>query len=487
MVNVSSIIHAVSDEVTTAQKKVSAFLNGGALPISSWHHRENKILSKTFIIAHRGASGYLPEHSIPAYKLAVDLGADYIEPDLVITKDGEFVALHDLLLDSTTNVATFPQFQDRLTTKEVEGLNMTGYFVDDFMMDELRLLRVRQRLPDIRPTYYDNMFHIPQLSEIFALAQNETIKNERQVGLYIELKHPQYYKTKGKNMEEMLLSALREGGYETKGVVANLMGKTEASPIIIQCFDVSTLVSLRSKCDLPLIQLVNTDPNHFTVSALWTNANLDVVQQYANGIGPPLSFFTAEDTSYAKGLEMITQAAERNLVIHPWQLQSETRFVSARFDGNPVHESLYFVCCLETQGIFTEFPDQTIRAIESSHNDAKLCASLCPTKFPNTTSMHKEWAKELAKDCAMPEKVGLLIAAVVILGILSVVLGAAACCTAEFMKTRKQLAELLEEGKRNRNRNREYEMVSVNESDSQHGMDDRHNNNSKVVQANDDE
>ena len=486
MVNVSSILHTVTEEVTSAQKKVALFLSGGALPISSWHHLHDKILSKTFIIAHRGASGYLPEHSIPAYKLAIDLGTDYIEPDLVISKDGVFVALHDLLLDSTTNVATFPQFQDRKTTKEVEGLNMTGYFVDDFLMEELRLLRVRQRLGEIRPTYYDNMFPIPQLSEIFALAQNETIKNERQIGLYIELKHPQYYKGKGKNMEDLLLSALRVGGYETKGVVANLMGKTEASPIIIQCFDVSTLGSLRSKCDLPLIQLVNTDPNHFTVSALWTNANLDVVQQYANGLGPPLSFFTAEDTSYAKGLEMITQAAERNLVVHPWQLQSETRFVSKRFEGNAVHESLYFVCCLEMQGIFTEFPDQTRLAIESSHNDAKLCTLLCPTKFPNTTSMHKEWAKELAKDCAMPEKMGLLIAAVVILGIFVVVLGAAACCTAEFMKTRKQLAELVEEGKRNRHRNREYEMVSVNESDSQHGTDNKHNK-SKVVQANDDE
>ena len=484
MVNVSSILHTVSEDFTSAQKKVSAFLNGGALPISSWKHHENKILSKTFIIAHRGASGYLPEHSIPAYKLAIDLGADYIEPDLVITKDNEFVALHDLLLDSTTNVATFPQFLDRKTTKEVEGLNMTGFFVDDFSMEELRLLRVQQRLGEFRPTYYDNMFPIPQLSDIFALAQNETMKNERQIGLYIELKHPQYYKSKGKNMEDLLLSVLKVGGYETKGVVANLMTKTEASPIIIQCFDAPTLVSLRSKCDLPLIQLVNTDPNHFTVAALWTNANLDLVQQYANGIGPPLSFFTAEDTTYAKGLEMMTQAAERNLVVHPWQLQTESKFVSKRFEGNSVHESLYFVCCLETQGIFTEFPDQTRLAIESSHNDAKLCALLCPTKFPNSTSMHKEWAKELAKDCAMPEKIGLLIAAVVILGILVVILGAAACCTAEFMKTRQQLAELVEEGKRNRRRNREYEMVNVN--DSEHGTDNA-DNRSKVVQANDDD
>ena len=157
MVNVSSILHTVSGELSSAQKKVNDFLNGGALPISSWHHRENKILSKTFIISHRGASGYLPEHSIPAYKLAVDLGTDYVEPDLVLTKDNEFVALHDLLLDSTTNVASFPQFEDRKTTKEIEGLNMTGFFVDDFLLEELKLLRLRQRLGDIRPTYYDNM------------------------------------------------------------------------------------------------------------------------------------------------------------------------------------------------------------------------------------------------------------------------------------------------------------------------------------------
>ena len=147
---------------------------------------------------------------------------------------------------------------------------------------------------------------------------------------------------------------------------------------------------------------------------------------------------------------------------------------------------MYFVCCLEVQGIFTEFPDQTRLAIESSHNDAKICSSLCPSKFPNSTTIHKEWAKEIARDCAAPEKVGLLIAAVVILGVLVVILSAAACCTAEFVKTRRQLAELVEEGRQRRERGRvssEYEMVSVDDAENSRGHEGGDKSRQQVVNA----
>jgi glycerophosphoryl diester phosphodiesterase len=278
--------------------------------------------------------------------LAIELGSDYIEPDVVVTKDRQLVALHDLLLDQTTNIAQLPQFVGRRTTKVVEGGNMTGFFVDDFTLDELRsVVRLRQRLADTRTTMYDYLFTVPTLAQVFELAQNATLKYERQVGVYMELKHPQYYAANGVNMEDLALAALRAGGYETKGVVANLMGKTEPAPVVIQCFDPRTLVSLRTKCDLPLVQLVPAE----SASSLWTLPNLDAVQSYANGVGPPLSLFTAAGVEYARGAEMMAQAAERNLVVHPWQLQSEKKYVGARFGGSTMKESLYFVCCLETQ------------------------------------------------------------------------------------------------------------------------------------------
>ena len=482
--NITMILHDLKTELGSASKKVSDFLNGGILPATTGRHGDHGTKTKTLIVAHRGACGYIPEHSLAAYELAIALGTDYVEPDAVVTKDGQLVALHDLLLDSTTNVAELPQFGGRRTTKMVDGQNMTGFFVDDFTLAELHsAVRLRQRLADTRTTLFDGLFTIPTLPQVFQLAQNATIKYERQIGVYLELKHPQYYAANGVNIEDLALVALRVGGYETKGVVANLMGKAEAAPVVIQCFDPRTLVSLRTKCDLPLVQLVP----EASAASLWTTVNLDAVQSYANAVGPPLSLFTAAGVDYARGAAMMAQAAERNLAVHPWQLQAEKKYVSARFGGSTMKESLYFVCCLETQvrasavigtsavislnthlphhaqAIFTEFPDVTKLAIEAAHNDAKICQSLCPSKFPNATLIHKEWAREIAKDCAMPEKVGLLVAAVVILGTLVIILGAAACCTSEFMKTRRQLAELLEEGRKRRERNNQYEMVNLDD------------------------
>ena len=156
------------------------------------------------IISHRGASGYIPEHSIPAYQLAMDLNTDYIEPDLCLSQDGVFVALHDLLLDDTTDIASYPQYSNRKRTQEVDGETLTGYFVSDFAISELKQLRLNQRLPQ-RTQIYNGLFQIPTLDEIINLVQLQYNKTGILYGIFPELKHPSYFKSLGFNMDDMLL------------------------------------------------------------------------------------------------------------------------------------------------------------------------------------------------------------------------------------------------------------------------------------------
>jgi glycerophosphoryl diester phosphodiesterase len=325
------------------------------------------------VIGHRGASGYVPEHSLAAYMLAVGLGADYIEPDLVISKDGIFYALHDLLLDLTTNVADFPEFADRLTTRDVDGVSYTGFFVSDFDSSELKLLRLKQRLSITRTTVFDNTLTMPTLTEIFQMTNNLTSSSGRKVGLYIELKHPNYYRSINFSMEDMILKSLTDANYVIKNVKADLFRRV--APIVIQCFEPETLIYLRSQCDLPLVQLVGvTETQH--IADVWNGANLDRITKYANGIGPPTSFFTDSQVSYSKATYMIDQARTRKMVVHPYVLKSDSEM-----KGNSSSETLFFVCCLEIDGIFTDYADRTRVAVAQTSANPLICANICPEKF----------------------------------------------------------------------------------------------------------
>ena len=152
-------------------------------------------MAKPLIIAHRGASGLRPEHTLAAYELAIDQGADFIEPDLVPTKDDILVARHENEIGGTTDVAAHPEFADRRVTKSIDGQAVTGWFTEDFTLAELKTLRARERLPQLRPanTAYDGRFTIPTLTEIVALAQRRSAKTGRTIGIYPETKHPTYF------------------------------------------------------------------------------------------------------------------------------------------------------------------------------------------------------------------------------------------------------------------------------------------------------
>lgn len=194
-----------------------------------------------------------------------------------MSKDGRFVAMHDVLLDDTTNVADIQEFADRKTTKVLDGINTTGFYVSDFLYSELQMLSLKQRLGNIRTTMYDGLFKIPSLQAIMALAHSNFNATGRMVGIYVELKHPTYFKSLGFAMEDMLLAALDIGGYAVNGDSAYNNLKNVV-PVVIQCFEKNSLVYLKPKTSLPLIQLLDL-PSRFDEEVIADIAT------YASGIG----------------------------------------------------------------------------------------------------------------------------------------------------------------------------------------------------------
>ena len=253
--------------------------------------------AKPLVIGHRGASGYLPEHTLAAYKKAVEMGADFIEPDLVVTKDGELIARHEPNITATTDVSARPEFANRKTTRKVDGVNETGWFATDFTLAELRTLRAKQ--PNAaRDKSFDGQFQIPTFREILDLAKSESARTGRTIGVYPETKHPTYHVDAGLPIEPRLLALLAEYGYTKKD-----------SPVIIQSFEVSNHKAQRKLTQVRLVQLVDADdvdskgnvtlvapfdkPYDFAVAKdsrtfpdLLTPKGLAEVKTYADGIGP---------------------------------------------------------------------------------------------------------------------------------------------------------------------------------------------------------
>eukprot|EP01038_Epipyxis_sp_PR26KG_P004684 gene4684-6579_t len=329
------------------------------------------------IISHRGASGYVPEHSLPAYQLAIDLLSNYIEPDLCLSKDGVFVAMHDLLLDDTTNVASIPQFQDKYTTKVVDGSAMTGYFVNDFTLSELKLLTLKQRLSG-RTTVYDGLFYIPTLDEIVSLVKSYPNSN-RTVGIYMELKHPSYFNDLGFQMEDMLLENLERLGYDAylgnKILNKSFTDLTSVVPIIIECFETPSLQYLKTITSFPLIQLMNKQPTDY-----WTSETLQFLSTFSTGIGPDKNSFA--NMSYESAKSIINKIHYHNLKIHPWTFRADNGIMQ-QFNNNFAEEELYFYCCLGVDALFTEFPDRTRETLNLLSNFTLITSESNPIGINN--------------------------------------------------------------------------------------------------------
>ena len=285
------------------------------------------------IIGHRGASAVRPEHTLASYRVAVEQGADYMEPDLVPTRDGMLVARHETEISGTTNVTTLPQFAGRKATKTIDGAEVTGWFTEDFTLAELKTLRARERIPAIRPanTAFNDQFDIPTLQEIIALAKALSAESGRSIGIYPETKHPSYFAGIGLPLEKSLVDTLHANGWRDR-----------TAPIFIQSFEVANLKQLRGMTDLRLIQLINDSgrPFDFTLAGdsrsygeLVTETGLKEIATYADGIGPSKARVIPRDSSgrLAAPTRLVDWAHDAGLAVHPWTFRPENEFLPMDF------------------------------------------------------------------------------------------------------------------------------------------------------------
>ena len=292
-------------------------------------------LSPPIVIAHRGASGERPEHTLAAYELAIEQGADVIEPDLVPTADDVLVARHENEIGGTTDVASHLKFADRRATKTIDGAAVSGWFVEDFTLAELKTLRARERLPELRPgnTAYDGRFEVPTFAEVLALARR------RGVGVYPETKHPTYFAAIGHPTDALVVDELKRVGWDSAD-----------APVFLQSFEVANLRRLAGTTSVRLIQLLDAvgapaDGAAASYAAMATPEGLAKIAHYAWGIGPSKAMLSAAlvDDAHAAGLR-----------VHPWTYRAERVFLPQRY-GDLAAE-LSDALRLGVDGFFTDFP-----------------------------------------------------------------------------------------------------------------------------------
>lgn len=347
------------------------------------------------VIGHRGGgSGYLPDHTLEAYALGIELGADYVELDLVATKDGHLIVRHEPNLIDTTNVGTLAQFASRKRTVEIDGAPVTGFFASDFTLAEIKQLRAVQPLAE-RGQAFDGKFQIPTLEESILLAKRKSAKKGRRIGIYVETKHPTYHQSIGLPLEDRLLDALRRAGWDRRG-----------APVFVQSFETASLRYLRTRTDLPLIQLIDADdvkpdgavvlnrpydkPYDWVVagrsglfSELLSPAGLAEVRTYADGIGPWKPYIRSSkclevvgavcadvngdgkvdeaDRALLPPTDLVQRAHALGLLVHPFTFRSEQRRLVSDYAGNPGNEYLMFYE-LGVDGVFTDFADDAVAA-----------------------------------------------------------------------------------------------------------------------------
>jgi glycerophosphoryl diester phosphodiesterase len=291
-------------------------------------------VSRVIVIGHRGASGERPEHTLESYRLAIEEGADFVEPDLVMTKDGVLIARHEPEIGGTTNVADHPEFASRRRSQVIDGERMDGWFTEDFTLAEIKTLRARERLPQIRPANvaYDGKFQVPTFEEILQLVAKENRDRGRSVGVYPETKHPEHFRRLGLPQEALLLEVLGRHGCSGPG-----------SRVFIQSFDPANLRMLRAMTRLPLVQLLENDLG-------------DVAQiaGYADAIGINKPLATAQG---------VRAAHAARLKVHVWTFRAENKFLpedlrvgAAVSAHGRLPDEINRYLALGIEGFFTDFP-----------------------------------------------------------------------------------------------------------------------------------
>ena len=372
-----------------------AVVLAAALPALAHDHDRRHADNAPLVIGHRGgATGYLPDHTLENYALGIELGADYVEPDLVATKDGHLIARHEPNLIDTTNVKDLPQFASRKRTVMLDGVATEGFWASDFTLAEIKQLRAVQPLGDRDPSF-NGKFLIPTFDEIIEFVKRKSRDEGRQIGIYPETKHPTYHQSIGLPLEDRLLAALSRAGWNHR-----------SAPVFIQSFETANLKYLRTKTSVRLVQLVDADdvnadgslafnkpydkPYDWAVSGraglfkdLLTPAGLAEVKTYADGIGPwkyylistackTVSAGACVDTS-GDGVvderdrkllppsDIVANAHALGLLVHAYTFRNEQKRLASDFKGNPVQEFIKFYE-LGVDGVFADFADTAFAA-----------------------------------------------------------------------------------------------------------------------------
>jgi glycerophosphoryl diester phosphodiesterase len=323
------------------------------------------------VLAHRGASGYAPEHTLTAYAMAVTMGADYVEPDLVLTKDGVFVARHENEISGTTDVADRPEFADRRTTKTIDGVAVTGWFTEDMTLAELRTLRAVERLPDVRPgnTAYDGLDQVPTLEEVVELAQ------EAGVGVIPEMKHPTYFASIGMPMPERLVDEL--AGY----------GLTdEDDPVVVQSFDVTPLAEIKAAGDLRtslnLGSAATVPPDYAaqgrttTYGDLTSSAQLRRLSRFVDVLGPEKGYVIPRraDGSLGEPTDLVARAHRLGYEVAVYTLRRENTFLPTDLRGGDPASPEYARATGDSALEHRAFYEAGVDAVFSDHPDVAVAA-----------------------------------------------------------------------------------------------------------------
>jgi len=355
-------------------------------PADADRGRDNDIRTP-LVIGHRGAHGYLPAHTLEGYALAIELGADFIEPDLVATKDGHLIARHEPNMINTTDVGSRPEFAARKRTAVVDGVSEVGFFASDFTLAEIKRLRAVQDFVE-RPQQFNGKFEIPTLEEVIKLTKRKSEEKGRTIGIYPETKHPTYHKSLGLPLERKLVSILADAGWNHHG-----------APVFIQSFEQSNLKELRRLTKVRLVQLVDADdvdangnlsyvapfdrPYDWTVSNnpvlkartfgfFATDEGLREIKTYADGIGPWKRYIVSSVPAGLPGpgeasrkllppAHLIERAHKAGLLVHTWTFRNEQRRLVSDYGGDPVNEYLQFYR-LGIDGVFADFTDTAVVA-----------------------------------------------------------------------------------------------------------------------------
>jgi len=338
------------------------------------------------IIAHRGASGYLPEHTLEAYALAIDQGADYIEPDLVATKDGYLIARHEPNIINTTDVEGRGEFLNRKRKTMIDGVEEEGYFAADFTLAEIRTLGAVQQVAD-RDQSLNGLYTVPTFEEVIELAQHKSQHNKRTIGVYPETKHPTYHQSIGLPLEDRLIEALGRARWNYRD-----------APVFIQSLESANLRYMRSVTKVKLVQLIAASgvaadgalqfnppfdrPYDWTVSGdtryfrdLVTAPGLAAISTYADGIGlwkryivsvagaklTATAAYSEANRNLLSPSPLIDDAHRTGLLVHVWTFRNEQHRLAADYQGSPINEYLQFYR-LGVDGVFSDFPDTAVAA-----------------------------------------------------------------------------------------------------------------------------